>query len=90
MKNKKIPMRSCVVSKEQLPKVQLIRIVKNKDNQVFIDLTGKMNGRGAYIKKDIGILEKAIKSNILGKKLETNIPNSIYEELRQIITDSIN
>ena len=83
-------MRSCVVSKEQLPKQDLIRIVKNKDNQVYIDLTGKMNGRGAYIKKDIAILDKAIKSNILEKKLEVNIPSSIYEELRQIILDSMN
>ncbi len=90
MRNKKIPMRSCVVSKEQLPKQELIRIVKNKDNQVYIDLTGKMNGRGAYIKKDIAILDKAIKSNILEKKLEVNIPSSIYEELRQIILDSMN
>lgn len=90
MRNKKIPMRSCVVSKEQLPKQELIRIVKNKNNQVYIDLTGKMNGRGAYIKKDIAILDKAIKSNILEKKLEVNIPSSIYEELRQIILDSMN
>lgn len=90
MRNKKIPMRSCVVSKEQLPKQELIRIVKNKDNQVYIDLTVKMNGRGAYIKKDIAILDKAIKSNILEKKLEVNIPSSIYEELRQIILDSMN
>ena len=53
-------------------------------------MTGKMNGRGAYIKKDINILDKVVKSKILEKKLEVNIPSSIYDELRQIILDSKN
>ncbi len=85
MKTKKIPLRSCVVSKEKLPKQELIRIVKNKENEVFIDLTGKANGKGAYIKKDLAILEKAIKSKALEKHLETKIENNIYEELKNII-----
>ena len=85
MKTKKIPLRSCVVSKEKLPKQELIRVVKNKDNEVFIDLTGKANGKGAYIKKDLAILEKAIKTKALEKHLETKIENSIYEELKNII-----
>lgn len=90
MKTKKVPMRSCIMSKEQLPKQELIRIVKNKEGQVCVDLTGKMNGRGAYIKKDINILDKVVKSKILEKKLEVNIPSSIYDELRQIILNSKN
>lgn len=90
MKTKKVPMRSCIMSKEQLPKQELIRIVKNTEGQVCVDLTGKMNGRGAYIKKDINILDKVVKSKILEKKLEVNIPSSIYDELRQIILDSKN
>ena len=73
MKTKKIPLRSCVVSKEKLPKQELIRVVKNKENEVFIDLTGKANGKGAYIKKDLTILEKAIKTKALEKHLETKI-----------------
>ena len=85
MKTKKITLRSCVVSKEKLPKQELIRVVKNKENEVFIDLTGKANGKGAYIKKDLAILEKAIKSKALEKHLETKIENSIYEELKIII-----
>ena len=85
MKTKKIPLRSCVVSKERLPKQELIRVVKNKENEVFIDLTGKANGKGAYIKKDLAILEKAIKSKALEKHLETKIENNIYEELKIII-----
>ena len=77
MKTKKIPLRSCVVSKEKLPKQELIRVVKNKENEVFIDLTGKANGKGAYIKKDLTILEKAIKTKALEKQLETKIENNI-------------
>ena len=85
MKNKKIPLRTCVISHEKLPKQELIRVVKNNENMVFVDLTGKSNGRGAYIKKDIEVLEKAIKSNALERHLEVEIPNSVYEELRIII-----
>ena len=85
MKTKKIPLRSCVVSKEKLPKQELIRVVKNKENEVFIDLTGKANGKGAYIKKDLTILEKAIKTKAIEKHLETKIENNIYEELKNII-----
>lgn len=82
---KKIPLRTCVITKELLPKKDLIRIVKNKENEVAIDLTGKLNGRGAYIKKDMEVLEKAIKTKILEKKLETTIPDEIYEEIRNIL-----
>lgn len=56
---KKIPMRSCVVTKEKLPKRELLRIVKNNENKVFVDLTGKANGRGAYIKKELDVLKIA-------------------------------
>jgi len=85
MKNRKIPLRTCVVSKEKLPKQELIRVVKNNENLVFVDLTGKSNGRGAYIKKDIDVLEKAIKSKALERHLEVVIPDSVYEELKNII-----
>ena len=82
---KKIPLRTCVITKELLPKKDLLRIVKNKENVVAIDLTGKLNGRGAYIKKDTEVLEKAIKTKILEKKLETTIPDEIYEEISNIL-----
>mgnify|MGYP001015320411 FL=1 len=82
---KKIPLRTCVITKELLPKKDLLRIVKNKENVVAIDLTGKLNGRGAYIKKDMEVLEKAIKTKILEKKLETTIPDEIYEEISNIL-----
>ena len=84
---KKIPLRRCVVTKEQLPKAELLRIVKNKENEVFVDLTGKANGRGAYIKKDIEVLELAKKKKILDRALETTINEELYEEIKIIITN---
>ena len=85
MKNKKVPMRSCVVSKEKLPKQELLRIVKTTEGNVIADLSGKVNGRGAYIKKDIAVLEKAIKGKILERQLETDISEEVYEEIKKII-----
>lgn len=86
MKVKKIPLRTCVVSGEKLDKRELLRIVKTKEGIIKVDETGKMNGRGAYIKKDAQILEKAIQKNSLGKKLECEIPEEIYEEIGMIIS----
>ena len=85
MKNRKIPMRSCVVTREKLPKQELLRIVRTTDNLVVADISGKINGRGAYIKKDIEVLNKAIKSKVLERQLETTISDSVYEEIRKII-----
>ena len=85
MKNRKIPMRSCVVTREKLPKQELLRIVRTNDNLVVADVSGKMNGRGAYIKKDVAVLEKAIKSKVLEKQLETTISLEVYEEIKKII-----
>lgn len=85
MKTKKVPMRSCIVTKEKLEKKDLIRVVKNNKNEVFIDLTGKSNGRGAYLKKDKEVIKKCKQNKILDKHLETNIPDEIYEELENMI-----
>lgn len=85
---KKIPLRSCIVTKEKLPKQELLRIVKDKDGNVSVDLTGKSNGRGAYIKKDINVLEEAKKKKVLSRALETEIPEEIYEEIENIIKNN--
>lgn len=85
MKNRKIPMRSCVVTREKLPKGELLRIVKDVNGNVMVDISGKINGRGAYIKKDIAVLDKAIKSKILERQLETTISDNVYGEIRKII-----
>ena len=86
MKNKKIPMRMCVVTREKYPKQELIRVVRNNDNLVFVDLTGKANGKGAYIKRDMDVLNKARKTKIIDKNLEITIPDNIYDELENIIS----
>ena len=85
MKNRKIPMRSCIVTREKLPKQELLRIVRTTDNSVVADVSGKINGRGAYIKKDIEVLNKDIKNKVLERQLETTISDSVYEEIRKII-----
>ena len=85
MKQKKIPMRTCVVTKEKLPKKELIRIVRNKDGEVFVDTTGKMNGKGVYLKLDKNVIEKAKKTKILNRYLEVEVNDSIYNELEDLV-----
>ena len=85
MKTKKIPMRSCVITREKLPKQELIRVVRTPEGNVIVDQTGKANGRGAYLKKDITVFEKAQTSKILNRILEIEVPESIFEELRKMI-----
>ena len=85
MKTKKIPMRTCVVTREKYPKMELIRVVRTPKNEVMIDPTGKANGRGAYLKKDSTVFEKAKNSKILNKILETEVQDEIFEELKKFI-----
>jgi len=85
MKTKKIPMRSCVVTKEKLEKRDLLRIVRTPEGKVIPDITGKANGRGAYLKKDIEVINKAEKTKILNSRLEVEVPKEIYDNLRGMI-----
>lgn len=85
MKVKKVPLRTCVITKESLPKQELLRIVRTPEMEVKVDETGKLNGRGAYIKKSLEVLEKARKSKLLEKRLECSIDESVYEEIKNII-----
>ena len=80
-KQRKIPLRTCVVTKEVLPKKELIRICATKEGVVSIDTIGKAPGRGAYIKLEKEVVERARKSKALDKKLEATVPNDIYDEL---------
>lgn len=84
---KKIPLRTCVVSKEKLPKQELVRVVRTPSNEVIIDLSGKANGRGAYLKKDIEIIQKARKTGILNKHLEINVSDALFDELEKIVKE---
>lgn len=85
MKNRKIPLRTCVITKEKLPKKELLRIVRTPEGEVVVDETGKINGRGAYIKKDISVLDKIKNSNILEQRLECSIDENVYEEIKKVI-----
>lgn len=81
MKERKIPLRKCVITNERFPKGELIRIVKDNTGVVSLDLTGRKNGRGAYLKKDLTVIKKAIKTKKLNRHLDTTIPEEIYTEL---------
>ncbi len=84
---KKQPERTCMGCNEKKPKGEFIRIVKNKENEINIDRTGKMPGRGAYICDNIECLEKLIKSKRLEKVFDIKISDEIYENLRGVILD---
>jgi uncharacterized protein len=81
MKQKKVPLRKCVGCNEHSPKKDLIRVVKSKDGEVFIDVTGKANGRGAYICIKAECLKKAQKRDSLSRALETKVDKALYEKL---------
>lgn len=85
MKPKKIPMRTCVITKEKYPKKELIRVVRDNLGNVSVDLTGKANGRGAYLKKDLEVVEMARKTKALEKYLEVLVPEEVYKELENAI-----
>lgn len=83
MKVKRIPMRTCVGCGQQKTKKELIRVVKNNEDQVFVDFKGKANGRGAYICPSLECLTKAQKRDALSRSLMIKIDRDIYERLAQ-------
>lgn len=82
---KKIPLRKCVVTQEQFPKKELLRVVKTPENEVKVDLTGRLNGRGAYLKKDVNVVELARKKGSLDKALEVKVSEEVYDEIINVI-----
>ena len=82
MKVKKVPLRTCVITKEKLEKKDLFRVLRTPEGNVIVDDTNKANGRGAYIKKDLDAILKAEKSKILDRHLMVNVPKEVYEELK--------
>ena len=82
---KKIPMRRCVATNESLPKKELLRIVRTTDGGIQIDTTGKLNGHGAYLKKDPKAVQIAKKKGSLKNALGTDIPDEIYDEILSYI-----
>ena len=82
---KKMPERTCVITKEKTLKKDLLRVVRDKDGNVSVDITGKANGRGAYLKKDKEVINKAKTTKALERILEVTIPDSIYEEMLSLV-----
>ncbi len=82
MKQRKIPMRTCIACRQSKTKGELMRVVRDKEGSVSIDKTGKKNGRGAYLCDDIKCLEKAIKSNAIGRALEVNVEETVIMALK--------
>lgn len=85
MKKRKVPIRKCLACGEGKPKKELIRIVKTKEGHVNVDLTGKINGRGAYICPTVECLELAIKSKKISRSLEVEITDLVFEELKSVV-----
>jgi len=88
LKQKKIPLRMCLGCQEMKPKKELIRIVRNKENEISVDFTGKKAGRGAYICKSTDCLSKAIKAKRLERAFETSISDDIYETLKKQLEEN--
>ncbi len=82
---KKIPERTCVITKEKLPKSELIRVVRTPEFNIMIDETGRANGRGAYLKKDLKVFEQAKKTKALNRHLNIEVPDSIFDELEKLV-----
>lgn len=87
MKTRKIPLRKCIGCNESKPKKDLIRIVKNKENEINVDLTGKANGRGAYICNDPECFKKVKKGKKLNRAFEMQVPDEVYDDLLKEISD---
>ena len=81
MQQKKIPMRKCTGCNEMKPKRELVRVVRSPEGEISIDLTGKKNGRGAYICHSIDCLNKAVKAKRLERAFECQIPDDVFASL---------
>lgn len=82
---KKIPMRMCLATNKPFPKKDLLRVVRTPEGEIKVDITGKLNGKGAYISKSNEALELAKKSKVLAKAFNIDIPDSVYTEIERII-----
>ena len=83
MKTRKIPMRKCIGCQEMKNKRELIRIVKEPEGEISIDMTGKKNGRGAYICPTLECFNLALKNKGLERSFKMSIPADVYEKLKE-------
>lgn len=87
MKERKIPLRKCLISHQQYPKHEMIRVVLNKDEGLLVDTSGKMNGRGAYIKLSSANVDTAEKRRVFEREFKVNDASDIYKQLRELINE---
>ncbi len=88
MQTKKVPMRKCTGCGEMKPKKELVRVVRSPEGEISLDLTGKKNGRGAYICKNAECLKKAQKAKRIERSFACAIPDELYEEMGQELIKS--
>ena len=81
-------LRMCIVCRDRSDKKELVRVVKNKDGEIFLDKTGKANGRGAYVCKSKDCFDKLKKTRALNRAFKCEIPLEIYEKLGEEIENS--
>lgn len=85
MKTKKVPLRKCIACNENKSKNELIRIVGNADKEIVVDITGKINGRGAYVCKTEACIEQIIKTKKLSRTFQMEVPDEVYVKLKDIV-----
>ena len=84
---RKIPMRKCVATNERFPKKELLRVVRTPEGELTIDRTGRTNGHGAYLKKDINAVNLARKKGSLESALEMTIPEEFWQEIEEAVAE---
>ena len=87
MAEKKVPLRRCAGCNEQKSKKEFVRVIRTPEGEILLDFTGKKSGRGAYICKDIKCLRKARKSGRIGRSLECEIPEEVYDRMESELCD---
>ena len=88
MQNKKVPLRKCMGCGEMKSKKELVRVVRNKEDEISLDLTGKKAGRGAYVCPALSCLQKARKSRGFERALSCRIPDEIYDRMEQELSQN--
>jgi len=78
-------MRKCLATGEMKPKKEMVRIVRSKEGEVSVDLSGKKSGRGAYVSLDRDAILTAQKKNIFSSQLNAEVNDSVYEELLALL-----
>lgn len=78
---KQIPVRQCIGCRKMKPKNEMVRIIRTPDNDICLDKTGRMNGRGAYICLNLDCYKKAVRSKAIERALKQEIPDDIYEAI---------